>query len=222
MLYTAVITKKKRLFQRAYTIDGNTIYITDTARAKRRFLKSGIRNIVFNTDVSSDEVFGKMVKRAEHYDEEFLFDYAEEMLLQLASFLKTDLPVDTLAISDKKARDIAVRYAKTVVIPIEGEDEVVDGVNVLYTKRLRRLPDMAIVLQNGSLPPLCGVPTVDISDGAKSSQRCISWETMCFECDLLPYEISAKSLMYLLKTEGDFAYRVTGYRKKLPPLFTFY
>lgn len=222
MLYTALITKKKRLFQKAYTTDGEWIYITDTKRAKRKFLKSGIRDVVFNADVSRDEIFGSMVKPAVYYDEAFLFDYVEEMLLQLASFLKIELPVDTLAISDKKAIGIAVRYAKSVIVALEGEDEVIDGVNVIYTKRLHRLPDMAIKLQNGTLPPLPAVPTVDISEGAKSSRSCVSVETMCFKCDLLPYEISAKSLMYLLHERASCGFELTHMRKKLPPLFTFY
>ena len=220
MLYTAAITKKTRLFQKAYTIDGNMIYITDTKRAKQKFLKSGIKNLVFNSDVSCDEVFGSMVRKAQGYSEAFLLNYAEAMLIELCTFLKLALPVNTILISDKKMLPIALKYAKTIVIWGDGEDYVVDGANVLYTKRLRRMPDAAMVCE-GSYPMLWGVPTVDISKIAKSSQKTITSQTLCFKCDLLPYEISAESLMYLLDCYGAFDYHLTSYRKKLPPLFTF-
>ena len=161
-----------------------------------------------------------MVRKAQGYSEAFLLNYAEAMLIELCTFLKLALPVNTILISDKKMLPIALKYAKTIVIWGDGEDYVVDGANVLYTKRLRRMPDAAMVCE-GSYPMLWGVPTVDISKIAKSSQKTITSQTLCFKCDLLPYEISAESLMYLLDCYGAFDYHLTSYRKKLPPLFTF-
>ncbi len=221
MLYTAIFTKKKRLFQRAYTIENHTVYITDTRRAKMKFLKSGIRNVVFDEEAASDDVFSGRLKPLSSYDEEFLFGYLEEMLLHLAMFLKIKLPVDTMAVSHPKAVQIAVKYAKNVVITDNGEDEVIDGVNVIYSKRLKRMPDMAVILNGGALFHFPGVPAVDLSEGARSSRCCATYETMCFRCSLLPCEISARALMYLLHTGGDFSFELTGMRKKLPLLFTF-
>lgn len=222
MLYTVKIVKRKKLWQKAFTIKDNEIYITDTKRAKKKFLKSNIRNAVFEADVAEDALFKGFVKRMSCYDEAFLFDFLEEMLLQLVCFLKIKLPVDTLAISSSKAKSVAVRYAKTVIIVgEEGEDMVVDGVNVIYVKKLKKLPDMAIILGKGKLLPFAGVPTVDISKEAKSTIWCMSWEAMSFQSSLLPYEISCESLMYLIKNEGEVKYRLTSCRKKLPPLFTF-
>ncbi len=221
MLYNVVFTKKKRLFQKAYTIEGETIYITDTRRAKKTFLKSGIRNVIFNKDVTADEVFGGLVKELDYYDGEFLFNYLEDMLLNLTNFLKIKLPVEVMAVSGREASEIALKYAKTVIVADKGADEVIDGVNVIYSKKLKKMPDMAIILKAGRLPPLPGVPAVDISEGAKSSKRCASYETLCFNCSLLPYEISAKSLMYLIHTNEKLTFEATNMRKKLPPLFTF-
>ncbi len=221
MLYTVVFTKRTKLFQRAYTIEGTTIYLKDTKRAKKRFLKSGIKNVIFTKEAAEDEVFGCLVKELYHYDGAFLFNYLEEMLLNLTSFLKMQLPVEVMAVSGREATDIALKYAKMVIVADKGEDEVIDGVNVIYTKKLKKLPDIALVLNKGRLPPLPGVPTVDISEGAKGSNRCISYENMSFMCSLLPYEINAQGLMYLLHTEPPFDFHITNMRKKSPPLFTF-
>ena len=221
MLYTAILTKKKRLFQRAYTIENHMIYITDTRRAKMKFLKSGIRNVVFNEDIASDDIFSDVLKPFSAYDEDFLFGYLEEMILHLTAFLKLKLPVDTLAVSHPKAAHIAAKYAKTVIVTDRGEDEVVDGVNIIYSKRLKRMPDMAVILNGGALLHFPRVPTIDLGEGAKSSRYCATYETMCFKCSLLPYEISASALMYLLHKEEDFSFELTGLRKKLPLLFTF-
>lgn len=221
MLYTAVFTKKKRLFQKAYVIEGETIYITDTKRAKEKFLKSGIKNVVFTHDVTYDAVLGDLVTPMAHYDGAFLFTYLEKMLLDLTSFLKIELPVETMAITDAAFVPVAVKYARIVMVDAMGEDEVIDGVNVIYSKRLKKMPDMAVIFTENRFPPMPGVPTVDIREGAESTNRCKTWETLSFKCDLLPYEINAKALMYLLKNEEKVSFQLTNTRKKLPPLFTF-
>lgn len=221
MLYTAVFTKKKRLFQRAYEIEGETIYITDTKRAKEKFLKSGIRNVVFTRDVTRDAVFGSLVTPMAYYDGDFLFKYLEKMLLDLTAFLKIKLPVETMAITDKAFVPVAVKYAKVVTACGKGEDEVIDGVNIICSKKLKKMPDVAVIFTQNRFPPMPGVPTVDIREGAKSSGRCLTHETLCFKCSILPYEISAKALMYLLHNGEDLSFQLTNTRKKLPPLFTF-
>lgn len=221
MLYTAIVTKKTRLFQKPFRTEGKTIYITDTARAKKRFLKSGITNVVFNCDLSRDGVFANKLKPLYAYDEEFLMNYVGDMLTDLVSLMKIHLPVLTMAVSSEKAVPFALPFTKTVIIVGEGEDTVIDGVNVVYVKKLRRMPDAAIILNSGYLPPMVGVPRVDISEGAIGARDCAVWENISFKCSLFPYEIGAKSLMYLLNTDEKFTYEMTSVRKKLTTLFTF-
>ncbi len=221
MLYTGVVTKKKKLFQKAFTIDNKTIYITDTHRAKTRFLKSGIKNVVFNCDLSQDEVLAYKLIPLYGYDEKFLMSYIRTMFEDLLGLMKISPPLLTVAVSAKEAVPIALSFAKTVILTGTGEDYISDGVNVVYVKRLRRMPDAAIVLNHGHLPPLPGVPRVDISENATCAPLCIPWQNLSFKCSLFPYEIGAKSLIHLLNTGEEFSFELTSARKKLPTLFTF-
>lgn len=221
MLYTGIVTKKTRLFQKAFTMDDKNIYITNTRRAKTRFLKSGIKNVIFNCDLSRDEVFAHKLMPLYGYDEKFLMDYVGVMFNDLLSLLKLSLPLPVVAVSAKAAVPVALPFAKTVAVIGEGEDTVLNGVNVVYMKKLRRMPDAAILLNSGHLPPLPGIPRVDISENATDAPFCASWQNLSFKCSLFPYEIGAKSLMYLLKTDESFSFELTSVRKKLPTLFTF-
>ncbi|MBR5535076.1 MAG: hypothetical protein IKU60_00355 [Clostridia bacterium] len=218
MLYTAVFTKKTRLFQRAYTIDGNTVYITDTKKGRKKFLKSGIRNVVFK----SEDAFSEgLLKPLYGYDRDFIKEYLSGMTESLVSFLKPGLPLGEAVVTSKDAADIAVRYARTVYVTDKGEDEVVDGVNVIFVKKIKRVPHLVIKTEEGLLPDFLNVPTVDITEGARGGGYCLSWRSLSFKCDLLPYEINTECLLYLLKTQAHFGYELTSCRKKCPMLFTF-
>lgn len=221
MLYTAKLTKRKKIFQPAYEIKDGTIYITNTKRAKKRFLKSGIKNVVFGKEFKADNVFGKIIKPLYAYDKSFLMDYLEEMIVHLAHFLKMSLPVDSIALFSPEAVNVACKYAKMVTVTGKGEDEVINGVNVRYVKKLKALPDAAIVLTEGYIPPLPGVPVVNLCENAPVGKNCSTWETMSFKCSLLPFEISAASLIYLLNENAEMTYELCSLRKKCPMLFTF-
>lgn len=221
MLYTAKLTKKKKLFQKPYITEGNTIYITDTKRAKKKFLKSGIRNVVFGEEFYADDVFKKMIKPLYAYDKSFLMNYLDEMTEHLIHFLKIKVPVDSIALFSPKGVSVACKYAKMVTVVSDGEDTMIDGVSVRYVKKLKALPSMAIILPGERGAVLPGVPMVNLDEKAIFGKTCSTWQTMSFKCSLFPFEISAQSIMYLLNRGEEMTYELSSLRKKCPTLFTF-
>ena len=61
-MYLAKKAKKKKLFQPSYEIEDNMIYITNTNRAKKKFLKSGIRDVYFGQEFEKDCIIGNVIK----------------------------------------------------------------------------------------------------------------------------------------------------------------
>lgn len=219
MLLRAFFTKKKKLFQKPFVIKGNNIYITDTKRAKKRFLKSEIKNVIFGSEFAEDEIIGKGLKRMYAYDEEFVLKYTHALAESLIKFLKLPLPVGEIAVFSEDNINCAKCFSRMVTVVGKGEDCVLDGVNVRFVKKIVGLPD--IVISTGKAIPPLGVPTVDMRETPFSGHVAITWENMSFKCSLCEGEINTPELIFLLKTNPDMTYELTRVRKKLPPLFTF-
>lgn len=219
MLYEAVLAKKKKLFQKPYVINENKIIITDTKRAKTKFLKSKINDVVFDECFKSDKFFAPLLKPLYAYDKDFLLTYSHQFITHMILFFKMDLPLDEIAVFSPRDICRVSRFSRLVTVVGSGEGDTVGGVNVRYVKKLTSMPDMAFVTEKGWVPP--GVPVIDLRECAQLSPNTSTWHTMSFKCSLLDGEINAPGLIYLLKDRSDMAYELTGLRKKLPSLFTF-
>lgn len=222
MYYVAKLVKKERLFQKAYTAEGNYIYITDTKRGKQKFLKSGITNAVFGEEFKKDKIINSSLIPMRGYDRSFVLKFLEDMIRCITSFFKMQLPVDEIAIYSPMAEDIlktAVLYAKMVtIVGEEGESLCLRGVTVRKVKRLKLPPSLIITDGKLRFSPIFKVPVIDLRNEVRTKET-LSYETISFKCELLPFEIGAEEMMYILNKRGDVPYRVTSLRKKLPPLF---
>lgn len=222
MYYVAKLVKKERPFQRAYTVDGNYIYITNTNRGKKKFLKSGITNAVFGEEFKKDKIMGEALIPMRGYDRSFVLGFLEDMIRCITSFFKMQLPVDEIAIYSPMPEDIlktAVLYAKMVtIVGEEGESQCLMGVTVRRVKRLRVPPCLIITEGERRFSPIFKVPVIDLG-GEVRTKETLSYETIAFECPFFPFEIGAEEMMYIINQKGDVPYSVTSLRKKLPPLF---
>lgn len=224
MYYIAQLVKKRRPFQRAYTIDGGTIHITNTKRAKKRFLQSGIENVVFREEFKSDEIIGGAIKLMEGYDRRLVLEFLESMLKCITEFFHLALPLDEIAIYSHSPDEIvkyALDWTKLVsIVGKDGETEVCKGVSIRRVKRLKKPPSLIIGEADMNFSNIFKVPVIKLSPGEKTKET-LSYDTIALKTELFPFEINAPVLMYLAEGRGDIPYTVVSFRKKLPPLFTF-
>lgn len=222
MYYVAKLVKKERLFQRAYTAEGNYIYITNTKRGKKKFLKSGITNAVFGEEFKRDKIIGPAIVPMRGYDRSFILKFLDDMIRCITSFFKMQLPVDEIAIYSPMPEDIlktAVLYAKMVtIVGEEGDSQCLMGVTVRRVKRLKMPPCLIITEGKRRFSPIFKVPVIDFGDEVRTKET-LSYETIAFKCPFFPFEIGAEEMMYAINNMGDVPYSVTSLRKKLPPLF---
>lgn len=221
MLYTAKLAKKKKPFQRAYTVENDTVYITDTKRAKRRFLKSGIENVVFGEEFCNDEIIGERIEEISAYSRSLAAGYAEGMLVSLAGFLKIPLPCEEIGVfSDIDIARMATKYAKMVSLVGEGEDEIYNGVQIRSLRKLKAPPTL-IIRETGSFSPVFMVPEVNFGNDGIKNPVSLSIDIISFKTDLLPYEVGMRQVMYFVEKGVPIEYEVVSFRKKTPRLFTF-
>ncbi len=221
MYYVGQLVKKKKLFQRSFAVNGNNILITDTRRSKKKFLKKGIKNVVFTDEIREDETFAPVLRQMYAYDKTFIEEFLERMIVHMVRFLKMEMPLEEICIFSSRHEAVASKFAKMVTVVGEGEDKTVDGISVRYVKKIRSLPALAIVNSNEQASLLWGVPCINLSEYAEKAKNATTWETMSFKCSLFTFEISAASIIYLIKTGAEFDYELTSLRKKSPTLLSF-
>ncbi len=223
-MYLAKKAKKKKLFQPSYEIEDNIIYITNTSRAKKKFLKSDIKDVYFGQEFEKDPVIGNFIKPIDEYDYDFLLGYLDSMIVYLAEFFKLRLPCGSIAVFSEDERIIAAcaKYAKMVsVIGVCRESEVRGGITIRYVKKLKTLPDI-VVTQNGeSLSPVFKVPRINLCENGEKSPLTLTRNTICFKTDAFPFDISMGTLVHFIKKGVDIKYEIASFRKKCPVLFTF-
>ena len=225
MLYVAEFTKKKRLFQKHYIIDKNKIYITDKQKSKKKFLKSGIKNVVFGVEGAKDEIIGPFLEKAQLYDRDFALKHLENMIKEVIAFCNMTLPIEEVAIFSKMPEEIvelAYKYARvlTVVGDIKGKD-MKEGVIIRYTKKMKAPPKLIISEGERKFSSVFKVPVIDLGENNVKNSMTMSIDTASFETDILPFDISMGTLLYFLKKGENIAYKATSYRKKSPDVFTF-
>ena len=225
MYYIAHFVKKTKLFQKPYVIKDQTIFITNTNRSKKKFLKSSIKNVLFSENVKDDTVLGQFLVKAERKDRDFEFRYLEEMIAHTVNFLKLPLPINEIAVFSPFAEELLpflIPYAKMVTLVGEnGEQTITEGVNIRRIKKLKNIPSFVIEDSRRGLSPIFNVPGVHIGAGECSSRKILSAETLCFKTELLQEEINTATLLYLLEKEDEFKYELTSFRKKCPSFLTF-
>ena len=223
MYYIAILQKKKRFFQKAYIIKDNKIYITNTKRAKAKFLKSDIKNVVFFEEFKKDPIIGPKLVIIQDYDGKFLQSFLEGMILCLAEFFKLTLPVGEIAICSEFSEGMLKKvlpYAKMVTIVGEdGKSNIIKGVNVRRIKKLKSPPDIIITDRKNKFSSIFKVPVIDLGENERADNT-LSYKTISFKTDLFPFEINAPQLIDFLKEHPNITYSVTSYRKKCPLLFT--
>lgn len=224
-MYLAKKAKKKKFFQPSYEIEDNMIYITNTSRAKKRFLKSDIKDVYFGQEFENDSVIGNYIKIVDEYDYDFLCEYLDSMITYVAQFFKLTLPLGSIAVfsADEKVIAICSKYAKMIsVVGVCRESEVRGGITIRYVKKLKTLPDM-VVTQNGeSLSPVFKVPRINLCENGEKSPLTLTRNTISFKTDLFPFDISMGTLVHFVKKGENVKYELSSYRKKCPVLFTFY
>ncbi|MGM9551030.1 MAG: hypothetical protein ACI3XA_02130 [Clostridia bacterium] len=226
MYYMAKLEKKTKLFQKAYRTKDNYIYITDTKRCKKKFLKSPLKNVLFTEVFLEDELFAGKIREVKDYDRNFILNYLENEILETVKLLKLNLPLEEIVIFSPSGRDISdkcVKYARLVTIVGEtGEDYFKDGVPVRFLSKMKKVPDLFILEdEKKHISPLMKRAVIDIRENPFSGSYSLAWDKMCFKTDLFDFQISASVLIYFLKKGEISHYEVTNYRKKSPRIFTF-
>lgn len=224
-MYLAKKAKKKKLFQPSYEIEDSMIYITNTIRAKKRFLKSNIKDVYFGEEFEKDCIIGNFIKPVDEYDYSFLLDYLESMIIYVVKFFKLNLPLGSIAVFSKDEKVIAIcsKYAKMIsVVGACRESEVRSGVIIRYVKKLKTLPDMVITQNGESLSPVFKVPRISLCENCEKSPLTLTRNTISFKTDLFPFDINMGTLVHFVKKGENIKYELSSYRKKCPVLFTFY
>lgn len=223
-MYFAKLTKKERLFQPAYRIEEGIIYITDSQRAKKKFIKSGIKDVYFGEEFEHDDVMAGYITKIDAHDEDFMIEYLEDMIEYITVFLRKSLPYGEIGVysSNKEIADICTKYARMVsVVSNLGSADLKDGASIRYVKSLKAVPDLVITDGKADLSPVFNVARINLGDSAEKSPLTLSRETMSFKTSLFPFDIGVGSLLYFIKKGEKVDYSLTSYRKKCPPLFTF-
>ena len=225
MYYIAHFVKRTKLFQKPYIIEGENIIITDTNRAKKKFLNSNIKNVLFREHIKSDSVLGQFLVSAKRKDRTFELKYLQEMIKHTIQFLKLPLPINEIAVFSPFAEEIfpvLIPYAKMITLVGEkGEQTVTDGVNIRRIKRVKTIPDFVIEDSKRGVSPIFNVPGVHIGEGESNSRKILSAETLSFKTSVLKEEVNTDTLLFLLEKEGDFEYTLTSFTKKCPTFLTF-
>lgn len=223
-MYLAKLVNKKRLFQPAYEINHNMIFITNTSRAKKRFIKDNIKNVYFGCEFEHDSILGEKLVPAMEYDYTFLQAFLPQMIEYVAHFFKIKLPCEDIAVfsSDEKTIASCISYAKMVtVINKDGKSELRQGVTVRYLKKIKTPPDIIVTDGAEDLSPVFKVPRINLGKNTEKSPRTLTSETLSFENSVFPFEINLGTLLHLIKTGTPVTYKLTSFRKRCPPLFTF-
>lgn len=224
MYYIAKLTKKKGLFQKPYLIKDKYIYITDTKRAKKAFLRSGIEKVVFSEAFKEDEIIGSRLCPIKAYNRDFVLTYLKGMLLCITDFLKLSFPLGEIAVYSDNPKEIIkaiLPYGRIItIVGTDGDSFTEKGVTIRQVKRLKAPPDLYITEKAGFSSAL-KVPVIDLSGTAVKTPETLSYESISFQTDLFPFEINGDAVMYLKKEGVKFSFKPTSMRKKLPPLFTF-
>ncbi len=201
------------------------IYITNTNRAKKKFLKSGIKDVYFGQEFEKDCIIGNVIKPVDEYDYNFLVGYLDHMIVYVAEFFKLLLPLESIAVfsDDERAIAICSKYAKMIsVVGACRESEVRGGITIRYVKKLKTLPDMVISQNGESLSPVFKVPRINLCENGEKSPLTLTRNTISFKTDLFPFDISMGTLVHFVKKGENVHYELSSYRKKCPVLFTFY
>ena len=224
MYYIAKLSKRKHLFQKAYYINGEDVYITNTKRGKKAFLKSGIQDVVFSENFKHDKIIGAKLCPMKDYDRQFVITYLPYMIDSVADFFNLRVPLGEIAVFSDMPYEIVprcIKYARIItLVGVDGESDIKDGVTVRRVKRLKNLPDLYISEKEG-FSSIFQTPVIDLISDINRNPFTLSYSTMSFRTNILPFEVSANVVMYLKKRERNFDYEITSARKKLPPLFTF-
>ena len=225
MYYIAHFVKKTKLFQKPYEINGENIFITNTNRGKKKFLKSNIKNVLFSEIAKDDVILGRLLVKAERKDRDFEFTYLKEMIEHTIKFLKTPLPMNEIAVFSPFGEEILpliIPYAKMITLVGEkGNREVISGTNIRRIEKLKSVPDFVIEDSKRGVSPIFNVPGVHIGEGGSGSRKILSAETLSFKTELFKEEINTKTLLFLLEKEGEFEYELTSFAKKCPSFLTF-
>lgn len=224
MIYILKIAEKKKLFQKSFWIEDDSIFATDTARGKRRFLKSGIKNVVFDEKIAGDKVFSEYAVAAIEYDEQFAAEYIEDMIKTVAEFFKFNLPIDEIAIDSfsNLKTEILAKYARLITLVGKESDCVIDGVTIRAVEKLKSPPSLIIRGEGSKIPELFKVPTIDLSFNGRKNAMTLSADTVCFKTNVFPFEIGMWTLVYFLKKGEKINYELSTCRKKAPLIYTFY
>lgn len=224
MIYVLRLLEKKKLFQKSFWIEDAIVFVTNTKRAKRKFLKSGIKNVVFDERVSQDCEFLKYAVVAREYDADFATEYIEDMIKTVAEFFKLSLPIDEIAIDGVLNSEIEAlaKYTRLITLVGRKSEGVIDGVTVRTVEKLKAPPSVIIKGEGSKIPELFKVPTIDLSFNGKRNSLTLTTDTMSFKTDAFPFEIGLWTLVYFLKRGEKIDYELISCRKKTPVLYTFY
>ncbi len=223
-MYFAEKVKKTKMFQPAFSICGNNICITDTVRAKKKFLKSGIKDVCFGEEFANDDVFVSVLKEADEYDYEFALTYLDGMIQCVTEFFGLCVPLECMGVfsDDTRIMAICMKYAKMITVAgKKRESEVRDGVIIRYVKKIKNLPDIVITDGRDDLSPVFKVPKINLGKSKAKSSMTLSPKCISFKTNIFPFDIGMGTLLYFLKKGEKVDYEVTSFRKKTPTLFTF-
>ena len=222
-MHMAYFRKKRRFFDQPFVTENDKIFITDTKRAKKRFLKSPLKNVCFGEEFYHDKIFADKLIMAKLHNTDFLINYLEDMLEEVARFFSQKIPFDEIVVfsENEKIISVALKFARLVTVVGEGEAEGENGAQLRFVKKVRTPPSVVITDCERDLSSVFKVPRINLSPNAQSSIFSVTSESISFSTSLFPFDISADAVSFFIERGEKFEYKLSSCRKKSPMLFTF-
>lgn len=223
MYYVAQLKQKEKLFNRAYRVENGRVFITNTQRSKKKFLKSGINNVIFGEEFFDDTFFSDRLSEATAYDANFCANYATNMIGEIIKRLKLSVPMKEIVVFSDDGEELIkslCSYTRLIsIIGYYGKKEFEQGVPVRYLKKMKTSPDMIIC--HTASPQIYDIPTIDLTKAPQRGKKNLAWDRMSFKTDLFEFDINTPALLYFLKRGDIKEFELTHIAKKCRRIFTF-
>lgn len=174
---------ERAIFPKNYEVEGEFIFVKDTIRAKKRFLrdlerqKKSLGNIlpseIYLTDeFEKDAVFEGFLKPVTDYDYDFSVSYLDKMIEFVTDFFKIKLPCENIAVfsEDENIVEKCTKYGKMVTVICERRARL--GGDMMGSMMRGMMSCETLILNDGRSVcykrKLKTVPELVVTDGRKS------------------------------------------------------
>jgi len=236
LVYAAELRKPTGIFEKAYRIEEGKrigkIFIKNTPGGKKKFRSRVNSNVLFKSEILSDDILGENLTRATGDTKSLVLPHIRTLVEETMRFCRITSPPAELALFCRngweKYAPLAAEYARLItVVGRSGENVNFMGAPVRFVVKLRRLPTMALIIdEDAHLSPILGVPTVDLRLRPSLGKYVLSKESVAFfvpeELKELPVSsLNPDTAAYFIEHGYKFSPQLMSLGKKSESFFTF-